>query len=163
MNTNQRAWDGFSKGTKTVPSPKAGQKYLAYLLPASPLSYGDFGDYVTLSWNVFVPSEDGTRRYLMTEIASIPNEELTENHKIAQRLAAVNGLSTSQVTDWSLLNREGYAIVGIELNKGGFTSIAYADALPTNYAIPADVVDNPEKKQSELLAMSAQQQDGEPF
>jgi len=158
-NSPRETWGGFSKGTVTAPSPQFGQRYLAWMHEDKALMYGDYGPFVRIEYNVFVPSNNGTLRYTMSEVASVPDEldpdaTLTDNSKIVQRLAAINGLEPTDITDLSSLGQSGYCIVLVGKNKNGFTDISTVEPLPARFNIPSDVVDNPDVKASDMLSLS---------
>lgn len=126
MSMTTRPFAGFGKKTQLIPAPSEGD-WLGYMLPTQTEGVGQFGPYVRIEYNIFVPYEDDYLRYVQSEIVSLPERPTTED-PLVQRLCAANGLSPSLDVDLSRLRPEGFVIVSL-IRKDNYLRIARVRAV----------------------------------
>jgi hypothetical protein len=140
MQNNGSTWGGFSEKTATTVGPQPG-KTLAYMLPTQTEHTGDFGPYLKVEYNTFVfdPATQDYRIYVQSEICSL-NDPVSSNDKIVRRLAAVNAMSpVDAVGQLATLIKQGFLILNLKRDEGGFLRVADSEPLPASYSVPLQI------------------------
>jgi hypothetical protein len=111
--------------------------FLAYLLPDPEILDLQYGPVAKLIYRVFVPSQTGTKRFELSELASL---NYTVNAKLMRRIAAINNVTITEQTALSELGTQGFLLLELEQEKGtAFLKIVNGMPVPRGYRIPDDV------------------------
>jgi hypothetical protein len=140
MDANAETFAGFSPEDRAEAGLGEGT-WLGYLRPLPKVLSLAYGPALKLEYNIFVPSRTGTKRFLITELASV--NYATES-KMMLRYGAVSNIKVNETTDLTALKNECFCLVQLVKDKESrFLNIANVMPLPHGYQIPSDIRENP--------------------